>query len=188
MSKGDKKLLEEGIINFFGKKEECRSLSNFSKLEVVIRGIIYESGEHCYHGEKYRVLGEICEDVKRKEELLSYSVKFVKPSLFGFGNEVKSKGNKKAFKLSAIEMSYWLSVCVDVQREMCLYKYDNYEVVRDDLVNSGVKLLVHPAMRVSDEKVLSNIWCGRAKVVDGKIEVIGRNMLGELWMELRIYI
>ena len=188
MNKADKKFLDNYIINFFGKKEKCKSLSNFSELEVVIRGVVYESGEHCYNGEKYRVLGEICEDVKRKEELLSYSVKFAKPSLFGFGNAVKSKGSKKAFVLSNEEMSYWLSVCVDVQREMCLYKYENYEVVRDDLVNSGVKLLVHPAMRVSDQKVLENIWCGRAKVVDGKIEVIGRNMLGELWMELRIYI
>ena len=35
-SKADKKMLDEVRINFFGKKEEYKSLSNFSKLEVVI--------------------------------------------------------------------------------------------------------------------------------------------------------
>ena len=184
-NKTDKKMLEEGVINFFGKKEEYRSLSNFSVFEVVIRGVIYESGEHAYHGEKFKVLGEICEDVKRKEELLSYSVKFMKPSLFGFGNDVKSKGGKKGFKLTDEEMSIWSVISIDVQRAICRYKVDNYESVRMDLVNSGVKLLVHPAMRCSDEKVLSNMWCGRGKVIDGKIVVIGRNMLGVLWTEIR---
>jgi predicted NAD-dependent protein-ADP-ribosyltransferase YbiA (DUF1768 family) len=184
-NKTDKKMLEEGVINFFGKKEEYRSLSNFSVFEVVIRGVIYESGEHAYHGEKFKVLGEICEDVKRKEELLSYSVKFMKPSLFGFGSDVKSKGGKKVFKLTDVEDRLWKEVGIEVQREICRFKYENYEVVRADLVKSGVKLLVHPAMRCGEEKVKSKLWEGRGIVVDGKIEVIGRNMLGNLWMELR---
>jgi hypothetical protein len=40
-------------------------------------------------------------------------------------------------------------------------------------------------MRCSDAKVLGKIWCGRAKVVDGKVVVIGQNILGVLWMDLR---
>ena len=58
-SKADKKILEASIINFFGKKKEYQSLSNFSVLDAVIDGVEYDSGEHCIQGEKYRFLGNI---------------------------------------------------------------------------------------------------------------------------------
>jgi hypothetical protein len=47
------------------------------------------------------------------------------------------------------------------------------------------KVLIHPAMRCSEEKVRTRLWEGKGIVVDGKIEVIGKNMLGKLWMELQ---
>jgi predicted NAD-dependent protein-ADP-ribosyltransferase YbiA (DUF1768 family) len=185
MNKSDKKMLEEGVINFFDKKEEYKSLSNFSALEVVIGERNYESGEHAYHGEKYRLLGELCEDEKRKKELIDYSEKFVKPSLFGYGNEVKSKGGKKGLIINESERSIWFDIGINLQRKICKYKYDNYVVVRTDLIKSGTKLLVHPAMRCNEEKVKEKLWEGRGIIVDGKIEIIGMNMLGKLWMELR---
>jgi predicted NAD-dependent protein-ADP-ribosyltransferase YbiA (DUF1768 family) len=184
-SKADKKILEASIINFFGKKKEYQSLSNFSELEVVVDGIAYDSGEHCVQGEKYRYLGNICEEVKRKELLLAYSEKFIKGSTFGFGVAVKRMGGKNGIKLTDKETALWQTACVELQKKICEYKFDNYEVVRDDLFKSRGKLLVHPAMRCSDEKVLGKIWCGRAKVVDGKVVVIGQNILGVLWMDLR---
>ena len=184
-SKADKKILEASIINFFGKKKEYQSLSNFSALEAFIDGFEYDSGEHCIQGEKYRFLGNICEDIKRKELLLSYSEKFRKGSVFGFGAAVKRMGGKNGIKLTDAETALWQTVCVDIQRQICEYKFDNYEVVRDDLFKSRGRLLVHPAMRCSDARVLCNMWCGRAKIVDGKVEVIGKNILGVLWMELR---
>jgi len=184
-SKSDKKILDEVRINFFGKKNDYKSLSNFSELEAFIDGFEYDSGEHCIQGEKYRFLGNVCEDVKRKELLLSYSEKFRKGSEFGFGAAVKRMGGKHGIKLTDAETALWQTACVDIQRKICEYKFDNYEIVRDDLFKSRGKLLVHPAMRCSDEKVLGKIWCGRAKVVDGKVVVIGQNILGVLWMELR---
>jgi hypothetical protein len=94
-------------------------------------------------------------------------------------------GGKNGVKLTDVETKLWQTVCVGVQRQICEYKFDNYEIVRDDLHKSRGKLLVHPAMRCSDEKVLGKIWCGRAKVVDGKVVIIGQNILGVLWMDLR---
>ena len=184
-SKSDKKILDEVRINFFGKKKEYQSLSNFSVLDAFIDGVEYDSGEHCIQGEKYRFLGNVCEDVKRKELLLSYSEKFRKGSEFGYGAAVKRMGGKNGIKLTDAETALWQTACVDIQRKICEYKFDNYEIVRDDLFKSRGKLLVHPAMRCSDAKVLGKIWCGRAKVVDGKVVVIGQNILGVLWMELR---
>jgi hypothetical protein len=40
-------------------------------------------------------------------------------------------------------------------------------------------------MRCSDEKILKRIWEGRAMVIDGKINIIGRNRLGNVWMKIR---
>jgi hypothetical protein len=40
-------------------------------------------------------------------------------------------------------------------------------------------------MRCNEEKVKEKLWEGRGIIVDGKIEIIGMNMLGKLWMELR---
>jgi hypothetical protein len=70
---------------------------------------------------------------------------------------------------------------VIVQKKICRYKYDNYEVVKDVLESSRGKVLVHPAMRCNDEKVKSRWWEGR--VVDGVL--LGGNKLGNIWMEIR---
>jgi DNA topoisomerase IA len=52
-----KKLLNNFVITFFSAKKEYRSLSNFWENDVTImdgdKVRIYESGEHCFHGEKY---------------------------------------------------------------------------------------------------------------------------------------
>jgi hypothetical protein len=52
-------------------------------------------------------------------------------------------------------------------------------------VKSRGRVLIHPAMRCSEEKVRTRLWEGKGVVVDSKIVVIGRNMLGNLWMEWR---
>jgi predicted NAD-dependent protein-ADP-ribosyltransferase YbiA (DUF1768 family) len=99
------------------------------------------------------------------------------------GEAVKKQG--KGFILTPEELEMWKETSIDVQREICKYKYDNYEEVKAVLCESN-KILVHPAMRASEEEVKKKMWEGKAVVVDGKIEVIGQNMLGNMWMELRL--
>ena len=164
------------IMNFFYKKEECRSLSNFWECE--------DSGECCFHGEKFTRVGRLCEDANRKNELLEYGNIFLKGNCEKDGGIVKKMGRK--FILSKDELELWYNLSVEVQREICKYKFENYEEVRNDLCKSMGKVLIHPAMRCSEEKVKGRLWEGKGIVVDGKIEVIGRNMLGKLWMELRV--
>jgi hypothetical protein len=57
------------------------------------------------------------------------------------------------------------------------------EEVRQDLLKSGTKILIHPALRCSVEKLSSRVWEGRGTLVDGT--VVGKNQLGNLWMKLR---
>ena len=180
----NKKLLNDGVMNFFFKKEECRSLSNFWGSVVVIKDEDerreYSNGESCFHGEKFIRVGKLCTDENRKRDLLEYGRRFMSvmdPSI------AKKMGRK--FILNDSELRLWNELSVEVQNKICSYKYYNYEEVRDDLEKSKGKILVHPAMRCNEEKVKNKFWEGKAVVVDGKIQVIGRNMLGNMWMNFR---
>ena len=185
----DKKILNSSIMNFFGKKEECRSLSNFWEKEVVIvdggERRVYESGEHCFHGEKYKRLGDLCENDDRKNVLNNYSIRFLLNQGIQSGASAKKMGGKKGLALNEGELRIWNEISVGVQREICQYKFNHYEEVRVDLLQSGNKILVHPAMRCSEDKVNERFWEGKGVVRDGEIVILGRNMLGNIWMSFR---
>lgn len=190
MSKSDKKILEENVINFFGKKEDYRCLSNFWMCDVSIicdddSVIHYESGEHCFHGEKYRRIANLCSDPLRKMKLIEYANTFISPSPYKEGNVVKKMGGKKGLLLNDDELRVWSSISIKVQREICRWKLENYIEVRNDLMRSGDKILVHPAMRCSEEKVKSRLWEGKGVIEGGRVVVLGQNMLGNIWIELR---
>lgn len=177
-------------INFYSGKKEYRSLSNFWEQDVSINDggsiRIYESGEHCFHGEKYTRLGQICCDESRKEKLLEYGKTFLKPSIYKTGASAKKAGGKKGLLLSHGELELWSHVSIEVQTEICKWKFDNYEEVRLDLLKSGDKILIHPALRCKEELVKYRLWEGRlVSRDDGSAEVIGENRLGQLWADLR---
>jgi len=172
-SKNDDKKMD--YIYFFSGKKAFRSLSNFWENDVVIDGRVYESGEHAFHGEKFFRLG--LSGVDRAKELMDYAEKFMKPS--GYSPAMaKQKGGKKGLRLNDEELWRWSKMSPDVQKEICEYKL-RYEEVKEDLIASKGKLLIHPALRCrTPEKC---IWEGR--YVDGA--VVGQNLLGKIWMEMR---
>ena len=81
------------VINFFSRKQEFRSLSNFWEGDVQVAARIYESGEHCFHGEKYYRLADLSTDLLRKAMLLDYSQLFMNPS-YKTSAEAKSLGSE----------------------------------------------------------------------------------------------
>jgi len=91
----------------------------------------------------------------------------------------------RKFILTKDELELWYMLSIEVKIEICKYKFDNYEVVREDLEKSRGRILVHPSMRFSEEKVKDILWEGKGVVLDGKVEIIGKNMLGKIWMCLR---
>lgn len=172
MSKvSEKRMLEERVVNFFSGKNEYRSLSNFWECEVVVSsgGVVrvYESGEHCFNGEKYIRNGMECEDEIRRMDLLEYGERFLKPSRYRSGVEAKKAGGRKGLVLSSEELSKWSSMSMGVQEDICGYKIETYEEVREDIRRSGSKWLVHPALRCSEEKLMSSrVWEGKGLVVN----------------------
>ena len=51
---------EPKYIYFFARKEKFHSLSNFSNHAVTIANRKYQTGEHSFHGEKYYLIGQNC--------------------------------------------------------------------------------------------------------------------------------
>jgi hypothetical protein len=69
----------------------------------------------------------------------------------------------RKFILNKDELELWYDESIGVQNEICKYKYkfDNYEEVRNDLSKSKDKILIHPAMRCSEDKIKNRLWEGR---------------------------
>jgi len=195
--KSDKKMLKDGIIHFFSRKKEYTSLSNFweGKIRIVDGEQIreYESGEHCIYGEQYIRIGNLCSDENKKRLLIEYGNTFIEPSIYKTAIEVKKVNGKKNEKvnikkgifLNDIELNIWQKLRLDVQKGICRWKFDNDEQVRQDIIKSGNKILIHPAMRYSEEKVIKQVWSGKGVIRNGSIIVLGENRIGNLWMELR---
>ena len=99
--------------------------------------------------------------------------------------EAKKKGGKKGMALTSEELRLWDKLSVDVQRQICAYKLETDEVVKNALLATGDKTLVHPAMRCSLEKAKKCKWEGRVVEEDGRRMIVGGNMLGGIWMEMR---
>ena len=185
----DASILKFGVLNFFFKKEEAKCLSNFWKSNIIISHNNevrqYDSGESCFHGEKFIRIGQLCSDDVRKQHLIEYGKRFLIDVCTKDGNVVKKMG--RSLILTSNELELWNTLSVCVQEEICKYKFENYLAVRDELQKSKGKILVHPALRCSEDKLKYRLWEGKGIVVDGEIKIVGKNMLGDLWMKLREY-
>jgi hypothetical protein len=109
------------VVTFSSKKNQYKSLSNFWKADVSIAdkdgrsGLrTYSSGEHCFHGEKYIRVGELCDDDIRKQKLIAYGQTFLKPSIYETSVEAKRRGGKQRLLLSEAEIETWTRLCIDV--------------------------------------------------------------------------
>lgn len=175
------------IFNFNGRSKEGCVLSNFHTGVVVIDGKSYPSGEASFQSSKYFEASKRAVDTKRKADLLEYSEKFEVGGAFSgmTSVEIKRKGGKKeGLPLAAADLQTWGQTGIHVQKKICRYKFDNDVKVAQCLKNHLTDVLVHPS-RVSDEKIVGRTWEGRGKIVDGNVVVLGGNVLGKLWMEIR---
>lgn len=188
-NKNNKLLLTQNVFNFFFKKEDGRCLSNFWECLIVIQDNDngetreYNSGESCFHGEKFIRLGKLCENKDRKMDLINYGCRFLKETGIKNGAIIKKMG--RGFILNQNELDLWYDLSIEVQKEICKYKYKNYQEIKYELGKNKDKILIHPAMRCSEEKIINRLWEGKGVVINGKIDVIGRNMLGKIWMSIR---
>lgn len=180
------------VITFCDKKKEYRCLSNFWDCKVVIKDgeeeRVYNSGELCFHGEKFVRLSRVCNNEERKKKLLEYGMRFVDGGDICGSREAKSRGGKgkNGFRLNEGELREWYNMSMEVQMEICKYKWENYEEVKIWLEKSRGCMLIHSIGRIGNEKMKERIWEGRmVEDENGNMKLIGENKLGEMWMKVR---
>jgi predicted NAD-dependent protein-ADP-ribosyltransferase YbiA (DUF1768 family) len=155
-----------------------------SIMPSVIFEITYPSGEHFFQGEKYRRLGKLCKDVYRRSELFDFSHNFMRGSKLT-PQEAKKLGEEGYLRKE--EKKQCEELVVEIQSELCRYKFDNFEEVRDALkATEGTTLVYLPSERCGNKQIMSKYWEGKVVAKkDGTQELRGGNKLGELWMEVR---
>lgn len=168
------------MLKFYSKSKDGQCLSNFSPHQIEIDGTIYPTGEHAFHGEKYKfVASNRSISETRRLSILDHSVKFQDNSTSA--KDAKSMGGKgkNGYKLSPEEIQEWNSwKSEEVQKQICIYKITHYDIVKNTL--ASYEEFLHQDNRASDK----TIWGGRIK--DGVL--IGKNKLGIMWKELNIHI
>jgi predicted NAD-dependent protein-ADP-ribosyltransferase YbiA (DUF1768 family) len=199
MSKEDEKLIESAVVYFDSKsKGDIKVLSNFYKCDIKVDNTFYPSGEHAYHGQKYKQIAAETTNItgnKRKNELEDYADKFTSSGEFKdlFDGKIKTKGGKKGMMLDEEERKLWSgSLGEKVQEEICQWKFDHCDKVKETLLATGDKTLVHRKGRTNaiefsknEKKQRDTIWEGLCVVEDGKVKVYGSNILGKVWMRIR---
>jgi predicted NAD-dependent protein-ADP-ribosyltransferase YbiA (DUF1768 family) len=163
------------MITFFSKKQEFRSLSNFWEQDVIIvddngNRRLCQTGEHCFHGEN---IFDWVDYVAMKQDEPRWK-------------RTVQNSQKRGVMLTTSELELWNKISTTVQEEICRFKHDNFQEVRDDLAKSGESILIHPALRCRESDLKTRIWEGKAVVnADGQLVVLGENRLGKIWMDLR---
>lgn len=139
----------------FFYEQDFYVLSNFSAFEVVWSGFTFKTSEHLYHW-----------------------LRFTLSTLEGRAIAAKIKDARsahEAFKLAQenkyLQVQGWDGMKVNLMRQILREKADQHEYVRRKLLATGDRELIENSWR-------DDFW-GWGPNRDGK------NMLGELWMEVR---
>lgn len=108
---------EQNYLKFYSKSREGKVLSNFAPIEVEINRVKYKTGEHAFHGEKYRNLAKMYDQVDdRYQVLIKYSKKF-RDETFETPGEAKKGGGKRGMMLNPDEIEEWNDLSYDIQKK-----------------------------------------------------------------------
>jgi predicted NAD-dependent protein-ADP-ribosyltransferase YbiA (DUF1768 family) len=154
------------VVRFNSKSADraVQCLSNFAPLPVTVDGIDYPTGEHAFHGSKFRFCATNANNTERLGALREKANMFANPSTLNTGLDAKRAGGKSklhGFKLEPSELSGWDKEAERVQTMICLYKLKHYEQVRQVLEANKGKLLLHQDNRAKSD----TIWGGRVKPI-----------------------
>jgi ribA/ribD-fused uncharacterized protein len=171
-------LEDKNVVKFFSssKDKDAALLSNFAPMAVVLDGTKYKTGEHAFHACKFQCAMDM-EGVspERKQHLLDHKDRVIQAS-----NSLGAKklGGRAQCELTEAELKVWANVAESIQTKICEYKLGRYNLVRQFLLESEDKYLLH-----QENRGRQPIWGGR--INQQTKELIGDNKLGKIWMVLR---
>lgn len=169
-------------IKFFSKSkdERVRALSNFAELDVVLGDKHYKSGEHAFQCEKYLCAAGTTSGEERKEKLINHVKKIEACASALHAKQLGSKS--KGMKMTETECKEWNKSSIYIQFKICESKLERHECVREILRENMDE--PEPALFLHQEnRGKAPYWGGRIDKNTG--ELIGKNMLGKIWTEMK---
>jgi len=142
--------------------------------KIILEDKEFNSGEHCFHYFKYSLIANYCNDIKRYDELIKHSIKIQNADT---SIDAKKLASKSSFKLTNEELNIWGLYSIQYQTKICLEKLKQNENVKNILLETHNKYLLHQDNRAN----INTLWGGRIK----DNELIGKNELGKIWMSIR---
>ena len=139
----------------FFYEQDFYVLSNFSSFRLLWRGHDFDTSEHAYHWAKFLNVSDEADQV--------------------CGLIRRARSAHVAFKIAEqhrhLRRANWDAIKINIMREILMAKADQHEYVARKLLATGDRELVEDSWR-------DDFW-GWGPNRDGK------NMLGQLWMEVR---
>jgi ribA/ribD-fused uncharacterized protein len=151
----------------FFYEQDFYVLSNFSAFNVEWRGYVFDTSEQAYHWAKFAPDGDERFYIpKGSTQRLMWEVR---------SEILTSRSAHDALKIAEAKKEFrrpdWISVRVDIMRDILRAKFDQHPYVRQKLLATGDRELIEDSWR-------DDFW-GWGPNRDGQ------NMLGKLWMEIR---
>lgn len=183
-------------ISFYSKSADPRArlLSNFIGGPVTIsygllaidsaNQVTYATGEHAFQAAKFVVVANKSPR-SRHRELTQYADMF-EISKGEFPTALDAKRGGKAFRLTSEELELWHQHTLEVQKQICQSKLEQSADLREFLVSSNEKYLLH-FERSSGWSEYGGTFLSKdaSPFRDGRCWLKGNNKLGCLWMDIR---
>jgi hypothetical protein len=194
---------EVEYITFYSKSANARArlLSNFFSRAVCIDFSFlggqhvgfatYPSGEHAFHGGKFKIISaQLGVSSARHAELLDHSRMFegatVKDSHYLSASDAKKAGGKTGIRLTGAELQKWDIHSMLLQEQICRDKLKNPEVLQFLLSTTG-RYLIHNERATGWPRYGAMVLTAQnSPYSDGMRWMKGDNLLGEMWVTLRV--
>eukprot|EP01032_Pedospumella_encystans_P020765 gene20765-23584_t len=152
--------------------------------------VTYPSGEHAFHGGKFKIISAQSEaNHVRQAELLEYSRLFegntLKDCHFKSPADAKKAGGKSGIRLTENELRNWDAQSMLLQEQICRGKLKDPATLQF-LLSTEDRYLVHFERATGWSRYGAVVLTAEnSPYHDGLRWMKGDNLLGEMWMKLR---
>jgi ribA/ribD-fused uncharacterized protein len=171
---------------FHSRGKELAILSNFWPQRLVIDAKSFSCPEAYFHYAKFAAVAAAASTSARRDLMLKQAEKLTVPALPALAAKRIGGKGKDGLRLAEDELAVWDSARDAVQRRLLrerLAQDGAGGTLEQTLLATGSAVLVHFERMAS----VHSYWGGKVAAQEGggKASVVGKNMLGRMWMELR---
>jgi ribA/ribD-fused uncharacterized protein len=161
---------------FYSSRDPRYELSNMSRLSLIHRGIEWRTSEHLYQASKYSSTVKCAEEKDRNNPTIMTNVR---ARIFMAHNGMAAKITQKCAVEAGLVRDDWQDQNItNMHYVLALKLACNYEVLNDILERTEDKDIVEISKKDS-------FWGCRTVYHPNGVRLVGQNVLGKLWMNIR---